>query len=223
MKYSRLFIAALALMGIAACAKMEVPEEPEAQEVVVSEDPVASEPEQTPDVKSVAGTINACALIEEVKLFIQSIIVDVNKAEEPWHIEFSIAPAESEEPEFSYISGTLGLTKGVLHPVVLDLDLMIMGSIPIVGKLDMAQVANNFTRARVLIDTPLGAITSQYYLDKATEGLDFTIMEAFKLCFLLDEDETGKRTIGIYLYDPNDPDIPPIYIPGLFTLFTAQG
>ena len=221
MKKSRLIIAAIALMGIAACGKIETPNVQEEPEVIAPEVVVAAESEQAAQVKSVACTINTLCKINEVREFIKSLIIDVNKSEEPWHIDFSIA-SPNEEVEYPYIAGTIGFTKGVFHPIVLDMDLMVMGALTIQGTLDVRQIVSNYAHALKHLDDYMGDITAQFYLDKANEGIDVLFADAIKLCFMVAVDEEGNRSIDLYLYSPDDPDIPMIPVPSLLDIITIR-
>jgi hypothetical protein len=215
MKKSRLIIAAIALMGVAACAKIETPNVQDEPEVIAPEEIVVAEPNA--EVKSVASALDNLCQINEVRKFIESLIVDIQKSEEPWHIDFSVAPPEPEDPDYTYICGSIGFTKGVFHPIVLDLDLLVMNRITIVGTIDAHQIVANYAHALQHIDDLAGDITAQYYLDKANEGLNITIGEALKFCFMVEVDEEGYRSIGLYIYQIENPDNK-YPVPGLFTL-----
>lgn len=224
MKKSRLFIAAIALMGIAACAKMETPTVQEEPEVIAPEQTVAAEPEQNMDVKSVARTLDGLCKICEVKEFIQSLIVKVNQSETPWHLDIYVArPKTEEQEEFPYISGSVGFSKGIFHPIVLDVDLLLVDLITVTGTVDVRQIASNYAHALKHIDSFMGDITAQYYLDKATEGLDLTFMGGLKLFFKVDVDEEGNRYINLYIYNPDDPSFEPMPIPSFSQLFAPKG
>lgn len=216
MKKSRLIIAAIALMGVAACAKIETPNVQDEPEVIAPEEIVVAEPDA--EVKSVASALDNLCEINEVRKFIESLIVDIQKSEEPWHIDFSIAPPESEEPDFTYLSGTVGFTKGVFHPIVLDLNLLIYSNVTVVGTLDVQQIVKNYAKARSELDEVMGDISAQWYLDKANKGLNITISDAIKLCFMVEVDEEGTCTIGLYIYQIENPDNK-YPVSGLFTLF----
>ena len=203
MKQTRLIIAALALLGIAACQKIETPDvQQEEPEVAVAQEP-APEPEQEvaqeateepaaiPDVKSVAAALNEVAEKDEVKLFIKDILIMVKEGKDARHFEFDVASTK-EGYEGSYIAGSLGLVVGDLHPVAIDLDLVVLGMIPVVGQLDLVQISTNYALAALALDD-------------------------FKLAFLRGEDENGKRTMDLYLYNPADPNAKPFPLSTLFS------
>ena len=221
MKKSRLFIAAIALMGIAACAKMETPTVQEEPEVIA----VATESEQTADVKSVACTLNSLCEICEVRDFIKSLIVKVNKSEEtPWHLDIYVAkPKTEEQEEFPYISGSVGFVKGIFRPVVLDVDLKIVKLLTIAGTIDVHQIVGNYAHAIKHLDSTMGDLVAQYYLDKATEGLDITIQGTLRFFFQVEEDEEGNRYIDLYLYNPDVPTYEPVSVKDFLDMFTPKG
>lgn len=224
MKKTRLIIAALALLGIAACQKIETPDvQQEEPEVAVAQEP-APEPEQEvaqeateepaaiPDVKSVAAALNEVAEKDEVKLFIKDILIMVKEGKDARHFEFEVASTK-EGYEGSYIAGSLGLVVGDLHPVAIDLDLVVLGMIPVVGQLDLVQISTNYAMAALALDD----FSCEFYLKKATEGLGISVFGAYKLTFLRGEDENGKRTIDLYLYNPADPNAKPFPLSTLFS------
>lgn len=224
MKQTRLIIAALALLGIAACQKIETPDvQQEEPEVAVAQEP-ASEPEQEvaqetteepaaiPDVKSVAAALNEVAEKDEVKLFIKDILIMVKEGKDARHFEFEVASTK-EGYEGSYIAGSLGLVVGDLHPVAIDLDLVVLGMIPVVGQLDLVQISTNYAMAALALDD----FSCEFYLKKASEGLGISVFGAYKLTFLRGEDENGKRTMDLYLYNPADPNAKPFPLSTLFS------
>lgn len=221
MRKSRLFIAAIALMGIAACSKMETPTVQEEPEVIA----VATESEQTADVKSVACTLNSLCEICEVRDFIKSLIVKVNKSEEtPWHLDIYVAkPKTEEQEEFPYISGSVGFVKGIFRPVVLDVDLTIVKLLTIAGTIDVHQIVGNYAHAIKHLDSTMGDLVAQYYLDKATEGLDITIQGTLRFFFQVEEDEEGNRYIDLYLYNPDVPTYEPVSVKDFLDMFTPKG
>ena len=222
MRKSRLFITAIALMGIAACAKMETPTVQEEPEVIAPEKTVA---EQTADVKSVACTLNSLSEICEVRDFIKSLIVKVNKSEEtPWHLDIYVAkPKTEEQEEFPYISGSVGFVKGIFRPVVLDVDLKIVKLLTIAGTIDVPQIVGNYAHAIKHLDSTMGDLVAQYYLDKATEGLDITIQGTLRFFFQVEEDEEGNRYIDLYLYNPDVPTYEPVSVKDFLDMFTPKG
>lgn len=224
MKQTRLIIAALALLGIAACQKIETPDvQQEEPEVAVAQEP-APEPEQEeaqeateepaaiPDVKSVAAALNEVAEEDEVKLFIKDVLIMVKEGKDARHFEFEVASTK-EGYEGSYIAGSLGLVVGDLHPVAIDLDLVALGTIPVVGQLDLVQISTNYALAALALDN----FSCEFYLKKASEGLGISIFGAYKLAFLRGEDENGKRTMDLYLYNPADPNAKPFPLSSLFS------
>lgn len=204
MKTSRLIIAAIAVLGVAACQKIETPEVPQEEPEVVAPE-VAAEPEQAPtDVKSVAAVLNDVAEKEEVRLFFKKIYYMIREGKDSRHFEFSVTP-EGDGAK-SYISGSLGLVRGDEHPIVIDIDVAIIEMIPIKGQLDFVQVTANYAKAAASIDD----MYCEWYLWKASQGLNFTVANGYKLCFLRKEDEKGKRTMKLYAYNPEDPSEEPI-------------
>ena len=159
MKKSFLFLAALALVSVAACQKIETPETPDTPEVVAPEE----KPETALNAEEVAYILNDVAEKEEVKLFIKKMIFMVREGNDSRHFEFSVGPQSENNPDLTYISGALGLVRGELHPIVVDMDLMIMSQIPIVGQLDPAQITKNYAKAGLSLDD----ITCEYYLYQA--------------------------------------------------------
>lgn len=218
MKKSRLFIAAIALMGIAACAKMETPTAQEEPEVIAPEQTVAAESEQTADVKSVAAVLNDVAQKNQVKLFINNLMIMIGEGSDARHFDFDVAISD-EEATHSYICGSLGLDVGEYHPIAIDMDLMVLEMFPIVGQLDMVQISKNYAKASLCLDN----ISCDYYLGKASLGFGLTINGSMKLCLLRGTDEKGKRTIGLYLIDPEDPSIPPFPLGALFSILVPKG
>ncbi len=211
MKTSRLIIAAIAVLGVAACQKIETPEVPQEEpEVVAPEQPVAAEPEKAPeDLNSVAAVLNDVVEKEEVRLFFKKIYYMIREGKDSRHFEFSVTP-EGDGAK-SYISGSLGLVRGDDHPIVIDIDVSInlLGQIPIKGQLDFVQVTANYAKAAASIDD----MYCEWYLWKASQGLNFTVANRYKLCFLRKEDEKGKRTMKLYAYNPEDPSEEPMPIP----------
>lgn len=206
MKTSRLIIAAIAVLGVAACQKIETPEVPQEEpEVVAPEQPVAAEPEKAAeDLNSVAAVLNDVAEKEEVRLFFKKIYYMIREGKDSRHFEFSVTP-EGDGAK-SYISGSLGLVRGDEHPIVIDIDVNILGQIPIKGQLDFVQVTANYAKAAASLDD----MYCEWYLWKASQGLNFTVANSYKLCFLRKEDEKGKRTMKLYAYNPEDPSVEPI-------------
>lgn len=208
MKTSRLIIAAIAVLGVAACQKIETPEVPQEEpEVVAPEQPVAAEPEKAPeDLKSVAAVLNDVVEKEEVRLFFKKIYYMIREGDDSRHFEFSVTP-EGDGAK-SYISGSLGLVRGDEHPIVIDIDVNILGQIPIKGQLDFVQVTANYAKAAASLDD----MYCEWYLWKASQGLNFTVANSYKLCFLR-KDVDGKRTMKLYAYDPSQPEIEPMPVP----------
>lgn len=206
MKTSRLIIAAIAVLGVAACQKIETPEVPQEEpEVVAPEQPVAAEPEKAAeDLNSVAAVLNDVAEKEEVRLFFKKIYYMIREGKDSRHFEFSVTP-EGDGAK-SYISGSLGLVRGDEHPIVIDIDVAIIEMIPIKGQLDFVQVTANYAKAAASIDD----MYCEWYLWKASQGLNFTVANGYKLCFLRKEDAKGKRTMKLYAYNPEDPSEEPI-------------
>lgn len=209
MKTSRLIIAAIAVLGVAACQKIETPEVPQEEpEVVAPEQPVAAEPEKAPeDLKSVAAVLNDVVEKEEVRLFFKKIYYMIREGKDSRHFEFSVTP-EGDGAK-SYISGSLGLVRGDEHPIVIDIDVAIFEQMPIKGQLDFVQVTANYAKAAASCDD----MVCEWYLWKASQGLNFTVANSYKLCFLRKEDEKGKRTMKLYAYDPSQPEIEPMPVP----------
>lgn len=218
MKKSRLFIAAIALMGIAACAKMETPTAQEEPEVIAPEQTVAAESEQTADVKSVAAVLNDVAQKNQVKLFINNLMIMIGEGSDARHFDFDVAISD-EEATHSYICGSLGLDVGEYHPIVIDMNLMAVEQFPIVGQLDMVQISKYYTKAALSLTN----FYCDFYLEKASLGFGITISEGMKLCLRRGVDEEGKRTIGLYLYDPAHPEFPYIPLGAVFSLLMPRG
>lgn len=218
MKKTRLFIAAIALLGFAACQKIEDPVVPQEEPEVAAEEPVVTEPEQTMDVKSVAAVLNDVVEREQVKLFIKDLMFMIGEGKDARHFDFDVALV-SEEATHSYICGSLGLDVGEYHPIAIDMDLMVLEMFPIVGQLDMVQISKNYAKASLCPDN----ISCDYYLGKASLGFGLTINGSMKLCLLRGTDEKGKRTIGLYLIDPEDPSIPPFPLGALFSILVPKG
>ena len=218
MKKTRLFVAAVALLGFAACQKIETPVPPQEESEVAAEEPVVTEPEQTMDVKSVAAVLNDVVEKEQVKLFIKDLMFMIGEGKDARHFDFDVALV-SEEATHSYICGSLGLDVGEYHPIAIDMDLMVIERVPIVGQLDMVQISKNYAKASLCLDN----ISCDYYLGKASLGFGLTINGSMKLCLLRGTDEKGKRTIGLYLIDPEDPNFPPFPLGALFSILVAKG
>ena len=218
MKKTRLFVAAVALLGFAACQKIETPVPPQEESEVAAEEPVVTEPEQTMDVKSVAAVLNDVVEKEQVKLFIKDLMFMIGEGKDARHFDFDVALV-SEEATHSYICGSLGLDVGEYHPIAIDMDLMVIERVPIVGQLDMVQISKNYAKASLCLDN----ISCDYYLGKASLGFGLTINGSMKLCLLRGTDEKGKRTIGLYLIDPEDPNFPPFPLGALFSILVPKG
>ena len=218
MKKSRLFIAAIALMGIAACAKMETPTVQEEPEVIAPEQTVAAEPEQNMDVKSVAAVLNDVVEREQVKIFIKDLMFMIGEGKDARHFDFDVALV-SEEATHSYICGSLGLDVGEYHPIAIDMDLMVIEQIPIVGQLHMVQISKYYTKAALSLTN----FYCDFYLEKASLGFGVTLGEGMKLCLRRGVDEEGKRTIDLYLYNPEDPSVPPFPLGALFSIIVPKG
>lgn len=219
MKKSFLFLATLALVSVAACQKIETPETQETPEVVAPEEPaVAEKPETALNAEEVAYILNDVAEKEEVKLFIKKMIFMVREGNDSRHFEFSVGPQSEDNPDLTYISGALGLVRGEFHPIVVDMDLMVVSQIPIVGQLDPAQISKNYIKAGLALDD----ITCEYYLYQASKGLDIAVANTYRLAFLRGEDEKGHRTMDLYVINPNDPDFPPFPIGNVLKSFINQ-
>lgn len=215
MKKTSLFIAAMALLSFAACQKIDTPEVPQEEPEVAAEEPVvATEPEQTLTAEAVAATLDDVIEKNQVKLFVNNLMVMIGEADDTRHFEFDVAVVNEDETH-SYLCGTLGLEVGEYHPIVIDMNLMALEALSIVGQLDMVQIAKYRTRAALSIDN----FTCDFNLQKASEGFGILLGGKLKLCLLRGEDENGKRTIGLYLYDPEDPEIAPIPVPKLSKMF----
>ena len=215
MKTSKLFLTGLVLLGVVACQKVETPVVPEEQEIVVPEEPQEVQPQQQPDVKSVAGVLNEVASAKEVLVALPDILLEINRAESPWHLDLNIARADNE---LSYVCGTVGLTKGVYHLVVLDLDIMVMNMFPIVGTVDAVYITANLVKAACVEDDTL----CDSYLAKATAGLDVTVESSFRMKFLRSVGEDNKRIIDLYLYDAENPDYEPVSLSDLLKLLQGS-
>ena len=132
-------------------------------------------------------------------------------------------PKTEEQEEFPYISGSVGFVKGIFHPVVLDVDLKIMKLLTIAGTIDVHQIVGNYAHAIKHLDSTMGDLVAQYYLDKATEGLDITILGTLRFFFQVEEDEEGNRYIDLYLYNPDDPTYEPVSVKDFLDMFTPKG
>lgn len=196
------------LMGAVACNKAEVPE-------AQPEEPAAEAEEQL-DVKSVAIIIEEAIQKEEISVIYKDLIFKVREGDDNRHFEFEIGEADSDFP-YNYISGTLGVTKGLFHPVVIDMDLLLFELVTIEGQLDIAQIHQNHAKAVLALDN----ITCDYYLAKANDGIALKIMDSYRICYLRNVDEDGKRTIGLYLLDPTNPDAAPFPLKNLFKVIDA--
>lgn len=216
MKTTKLLFTALALVGVVACQKTEIPAvQEEQEEVIAPEESQGAQPQQTMDIKSVGRILNEVAETEEVQSALPDIMVEINLAKIPWHLEFNIAKADEEQA--SYVKGTLGLTKGLYHLVVLDLDLMVMDMVPVVGTIDIPQISKYLLFAAMEDDN---AICDEY-LELATAGLDISIFGMYRLAFLRGEDMEDHRTIDLYLCDPSNPDSVPFPLSMLLKMFQA--
>lgn len=206
----KLIIPALVLlMGAIACNKAEIPE-------AQAEEPAAAEVQPQMDVKSVAVIIEDAIIKEQAVLVVKDMVFLVREGDDNHHFEFEIGKADPDFP-YNYISGTLGITKGLFHPVVIDMDLLLFELVTIEGQLDIAQIQQNHAKAMLALDN----ITCDYYLAKANDGIALKIMDSYRICYLRNVDENGKRTIGLYLLDPTNPEVAPFPLKNLFRVVYA--
>lgn len=215
MKSTRLMIAAVALLGIAAaCQKVETP-------VAQQEEPVVVEPQapaQNLDVKSVATLLDELAEKEEVQIFIKDILVVLKDSDAPLHFDLEVS-LKNEQKDVTYVSGSLGLDKGEYHPIAIDMNLVVLGMFPVVGQLDLVQVSVNYAKALLSLDDD----ACDEYLAKASLGLGIAINDTIKFCFLRGVNEYGLRTMSLYIYDATDPTVEPIAVDSLFKTIIAEG
>lgn len=196
------------LMGAAACNKTEVPE-------AQPEEP-AAEAEQQLDVKSVAIIIEEAIQKEEISVIYKDLIFKVREGDDNRHFEFAIGREDIDFP-FCYLDGAVGLVKGDKHPVVIDMDILLLEKVRIIGTLDPIQVHSNLAKAFL---TPK-ADECDALLEKANEGIDLLIADAYCIRYMRGEDEKGRREIGLYLLDPNDPEKEPFPLHTLFKVISA--
>lgn len=101
MKSTKLLFTALALVGVVACQKTEIPAvQEEQEEVIAPEESQEAQPQQTMDIKSVGRILNEVAETEEVQSALPDIMVEINLAKIPWHLEFNIAKADEEQASY---------------------------------------------------------------------------------------------------------------------------
>ena len=214
MKRTSLFIAAIALLSIAACQKIEAPEvQQEEPEIVAVQEEPAQEAVQARDMAAVAAVLNEAAQKEEIQLFIKDLILMVREGNDARHFEFGVSGIDGEIT-IPYVTGSLGLVPGELHPIAIDMDLNLMGFFTLAGQLDLVQIGTNYAKAALALDN----ITCEFYLKKASEGIGLVIADSFKMCFLRGENEKGKRTMELYMYDPNNPEFPPVSLSSLWKI-----
>jgi hypothetical protein len=217
MKKVSLMMAAIALVGMAACQKIETPEaQQEEPEVIQTQEPqqeIVQEPAATePSIETAAAVLNEVAEKEEVKLFIKNLMFMIREGKDARHFEFGVSLV-GDDQEYSYVSGSLGLVVGDLHPVAIDVDLLFANMISVVGQVDLVQISHKYARAALAIDN----FTCEFYLKEASKGLDLIIWDKYKIAFFRGVDEeTGKRTMDLYMYDPAHPEYAPIPLGGLF-------
>lgn len=210
-------MAAIALVGMAACQKIETPEaQQEEPEVIQTQEPqqeIVQEPAATePSIETAAAVLNEVAEKEEVKLFIKNLMFMIREGKDARHFEFGVSLV-GDDQEYSYVSGSLGLVVGDLHPVAIDVDLLFANMISVVGQVDLVQISHKYARAALAIDN----FTCEFYLKEASKGLDLIIWDKYKIAFFRGVDEeTGKRTMDLYMYDPAHPEYAPIPLGGLF-------
>lgn len=218
MRSTKFLLAALAVVGVVACQKTEIPpvqpaqEEPEA---VVPEASQDVQPQEQMDVKCVGEILDKVCQIKEVIEGLPHIMVEINKATSPWSLDFDITQPDGEK--HSYVGGSLSLTRGIYHPVILAMNLMVLEMIPITGTVDTPQISKYLLLAKIERDDDF----CDKFLELATAGLDVSVMGMYRLAFLRGEDEEGKRTIDLYLCDPSNPDSEPFPLSNLLKMFKS--
>ena len=189
------------LMGAAACNKAEVPE-------AQPEEP-AAEAEQQLDVKSIQK--------EEISVIYKDLLFQVREGVDNRHFEFEIDREDIDFP-FCYLNGAVGLVKGDKHPVVIDMDILLLEKVRIIGTLDPIQVHSNLAKAFL---TPK-ADECDALLEMANEGIDLKIADSYCIRYMRYVDEKGRRQIGLFLLDPAQPEMEPFPLHTLFKVIYAM-
>ena len=197
------------LMGVAACNKAEVPE-------AQPEEP-AAEAEQQLDVKSVAIVIEEAIQKEEISVIYKDLLFQVREGVDNRHFEFEIDREDIDFP-FCYLNGAVGLVKGDKHPVVIDMDILLLEKVRIIGTLDPIQVHSNLAKAFL---TPK-ADECDALLEMANEGIDLKIADSYCIRYMRYIDEKGRRQIGLFLLDPAQPEMEPFPLHTLFKVIYAM-
>ena len=208
----KLIIPALVLlMGAIACNKADIPE-------AQAEEPAAAEAQPQMDVKSVAVIIEEAIQKEEISVIYKDLIFLVREGDDNRHFEFAIAREDIDFP-FYYLDGAVGLVKGDKHPVVIDMDILLFEKVRIIGTLDPIQVHSNLAKAFLAPKVD----ECDALLEMANEGIDLQIADSYCIRYMRYIDEKGRRQIGLFLLDPNDPENEPFPLHTLFKVIYAVG
>ena len=199
-------LAAAVLIGFSACKKVDNTPVPQQEDQIQAAEPA---------VKSVAKVLNEVAEEPEVQEAASKILWQISNGSDKHHITVSIsAKKDDQEEETNYVTGEVGIVRGEQGQLEVDLNLMVMGFVPIEGTLDPVAIVTNFTRA-ILAEE---ALDCDYYLLQANAGLKLTVMGYMTMQFLRGEDEEGFRTVDLYLVDPEDEESEPVSLTELLSL-----
>jgi len=198
-------IAAAAFFGFVACQKAEnAPAPQEQEEIQVKE----------PEVKAIARILNETAEQPEVQEAVKQLLLEINKGSDWHHLAFSVSTEDEQGNSKNYVDGEIGLIKGEKHLLELDLNLMVVGFVPIQGSLDLLTIGPNYAKAVL-------ALTDEKcdeYLEKANEGIKIAIFGQMKLALMRTEDEEGNRVIDLFLVGAEGEAVPLSSILALLTM-----
>lgn len=195
-------IAAATIFGFVACQKVS---DPDQQEIAQAEQP---------GVKAIARILNETAEQPEVQEAVKNLLLDIKKGSDWHHLAFSVGSVDELGDSVNYVSGEIGLIKGEKHLLELDLNLMVVGFVPIQGSLDLLAIGPNFAKAVL-------ALTDEKcdeYLEKANEGIKIAIFGQMKLALMRTEDEEGNRMIDLFLVGVDADPVPLSSILALLTM-----
>ncbi len=196
-------IAAATIFGFVACQKADNVPAPQEEEIQVKD----------PDVKAIARILNETAEQPEVQDAVKQLLLEINKGSDWHHIAFSVGAVDELGDSLNYVNGEIGLIKGEKHLLELDLNLMVVGFVPIQGSLDLLAIGPNYAKAVL-------ALTDEKcdeYLEKANEGIKIAIFGQMKLALMRTEDEEGNRVIDLFLVGIDGDPVPLSSILALLT------
>lgn len=198
MKKVRFVFAAALALALASCNKLAVVEQPVPQDIQQEEKISAEEVAYNLELATKAVAEDE-ETMEKLGLFLQ-------EGKDGDHLYIEVTRGES-----CYVKGEVGLVK-VDGRLVLDLDVLAMGFIPIRGTIDPVQ----FVKYYVLADLSNDVYDAYRNVAKANENIDILVYEAYTIYLDLELGETDKDfAVKLYMANLEDQESSPICLSDL--------